>query len=218
MVEGWGHACALLAHPALEVGNERRDLLLPHGEALIGGQAVDGALGGEDRINPPHSLRGERRTGDLGQLEQLAPAMCPAGGLGVRAGLSPRRIEFVEPGIGIGLQDALVAGQVLLRLQEEALGELPPAIQRRLADLARALMANREPGGVSRVRLKAGATLVREWHGRYGYRRAAGRHHRDTRNSQQACQSRRSGWRWRSAIPCLPSNSDLAPFAAARFG
>jgi hypothetical protein len=60
----------------------------------------------------------------------------------------------------------LLQRSIAHRLQEEALGGLPPAVQRRLAALVRALAANREPAGASRVKLKAGATLVREWHGR----------------------------------------------------
>jgi hypothetical protein len=100
------HAGALFTHPDLEPGDEGCDLLLSHGQALIGGQAVDGALGCEDRVDPPHRLGGERGTGDLGELEQLAPAMRPARGLGDRAGLAAWRVELVEPGIGVGLQDA----------------------------------------------------------------------------------------------------------------
>lgn len=111
-----GHPGALLAHPGLEFGDEGCDLLLPQGQALLGRQALDGALGRKDRVDPPHRLGGQRGTGDLGKLEQLAPAMRPAGGLGDRAGLAAWRVEFVEPGIGIGLQDALVAGQVALRM------------------------------------------------------------------------------------------------------
>ena len=48
----------------------------------------------------------------VGQLEQFAPAMRPARGLQDRAWLSPWRIEPVEPGISIRLQNAGVIGQM----------------------------------------------------------------------------------------------------------
>jgi hypothetical protein len=111
-----GHAGALPAHPALELGDERGDLPLPNGEALIGGQAVDGALGGEDRVDLPHRLGGERGAGHFGQLEQLAPAMGPTRCLRDRPWFACGRVELAEPGIGIGLQDALIARQVPLRV------------------------------------------------------------------------------------------------------
>ena len=44
-------------------------MLLPHGQALVGWQAVDGALGVEDGIDPAHGLSGQRRAGELGQVK-----------------------------------------------------------------------------------------------------------------------------------------------------
>jgi hypothetical protein len=42
--------------------------------------------------------------------------MRPARGLGDRAGLAAGCVEFVQPGIGVGLQDAGIAGQMPLRV------------------------------------------------------------------------------------------------------
>ena len=83
---------------------------------LSGGQAVDGALGVEDGVDAPHRLDGERSARHLGQLEQLAPAVRPTRGLGDRPGFSTRLVQGVVPGIGVGLQDAGIAGQVPVRV------------------------------------------------------------------------------------------------------
>ena len=110
------HPAPLLSHPGSEFGDQRGDLRLPYGEALLGGQAVDRPLGVEYRIDPPHRLGSQRRAIDFGELEQLAPAMRPARRLADRSRPTPRRVEGVVPGIGIGLQDPRVAGEVPLRM------------------------------------------------------------------------------------------------------
>ena len=53
-------------------------LLLADGQALLGRQAVDGALGVEDGVDPPHRLDRERRLGEIGQLEEVAPCRAPS--------------------------------------------------------------------------------------------------------------------------------------------
>ena len=60
----------------------------------------------------------------------------------------------------------LLLRSIAHRLQEDALGGLPPAAKRRLASLDRGLAAKGEPAVAPAVRLKPGTTLVREWHGR----------------------------------------------------
>lgn len=60
----------------------------------------------------------------------------------------------------------LLLRSVAHRLQEEALGELSPAVQRRLAGLARSPAGDGEPAPPAAIRLKPGITLVREWRGR----------------------------------------------------
>jgi hypothetical protein len=44
-------------------------VLLADGQPRLGGQAVDGALGVKDGVDPAHCLDGEWRARQLGQLE-----------------------------------------------------------------------------------------------------------------------------------------------------
>jgi hypothetical protein len=53
-------------HPGLQLRHQRRHLVSTHGQALLDGQAVNGPLGVEDRVNPSHRLGSERRFGELG--------------------------------------------------------------------------------------------------------------------------------------------------------
>src|SRR5689334_11273023 len=55
---------------------------------------------------------GQRRLSEVGQLEELAPAMAPARRLGDRPWLAPAIVEIAEPGIGIGLKDTGVSGEM----------------------------------------------------------------------------------------------------------
>ena len=66
----------------------------------------------EHLVDAAHGLGRERRPGDLGQLEGFPPEVGPAGGLGDRPGLAVGPVELAEPGIGVGLQDPGVGGQV----------------------------------------------------------------------------------------------------------
>ena len=109
-------------HPAFQLRHERRHLVLPHEEALLGRQAVEGPLDVEDRVDAPHRLGRERRLGELRQVEQLAPAVALAASLGHRTRSAARVVEFAEPAIGVGLQDAGIAGQVPLRVLAPAIG------------------------------------------------------------------------------------------------
>jgi len=44
-------------------------VLLPHGQALVGRQSVDGTLGIKDGVDPAHGLGRQRGAGELGQFE-----------------------------------------------------------------------------------------------------------------------------------------------------
>jgi hypothetical protein len=111
-----GHFAPRRAHPGFQSLHQRHDALLAHGEALLCRQAVDAALDVEDGIDPPHRLDGKRCACNLGQLEELPPPMCPTGRLGDRSRLARRRIELIESGIGISLQDAVISSQMLVRM------------------------------------------------------------------------------------------------------
>ena len=94
------------AHPVFELGDKRCDPGLAKGVALIGGLAVDFPLCREDRVDPPHGFDCEWRLAQFRELEEFAARMGPASCLGDRTRLARRVIETVEPGIGVGLQDA----------------------------------------------------------------------------------------------------------------
>ena len=53
---------------------------------------------------------------DVGQLEELAPRMGPAQRAGDRPRLAVRAVEVVVAAVGIGLEDALPAGEVPVRV------------------------------------------------------------------------------------------------------
>ena len=100
------------AHPVFEIGDERPALSLARRQPVAGRHAVDLALDGEDRVDPPDRLDRQRRLAQIGQLEELAPAMAPARRLGDRPRLAPAVVEIAEPGIGIGLEDPGIAGEM----------------------------------------------------------------------------------------------------------
>ena len=102
------------AHPDLQVGNQRCDAIPAHGQALIRRQAVDRALGVEDGVDPPHSFNSEWCLGNLCQLEKVAPPVGPTPSRHQRFRLAQRRIEIVEPGVGVSLEDAAVSTQMPL--------------------------------------------------------------------------------------------------------
>ena len=67
------------AHPPFELADERPDPFLAEHEPLLGGDTVDLALDREDLVNAPHRFEGQRRFAEVGQHEEFAPAMAPAG-------------------------------------------------------------------------------------------------------------------------------------------
>jgi hypothetical protein len=105
-------AGAFGAHPLFESGDNWPAFSPSHQQALGGRHAVDLALDGEEFIDPTDGFDGQRRPPEIGQLEELAPPMAPARRLGDRPGLAPAVVEVAEPGIGVGLQDAGVSGEM----------------------------------------------------------------------------------------------------------
>jgi hypothetical protein len=108
-----GETAPLAPHPELEVRDQRDDLGLPHGQTGAGVEAVDRPLGTKDGVDADYGLVRERRDrgclpaapgggGDVGELEELAPAVRPAERLGDRSGRAAVLVEAPEAGIGIG--------------------------------------------------------------------------------------------------------------------
>ena len=121
---------ALLAHPGLELGDERGTLGLARREPLIGVEAVDGTLDLEQRVDAPDGLERDGgdhggvlsfglasgARGDVGQHEELAPAMGPAARLQDKAWTSIGFVELAESAVSVGLQDPGVRGEMALRM------------------------------------------------------------------------------------------------------
>jgi hypothetical protein len=76
------HPAAHIAHPTLKIIHERGDLRLPHGATLFDGQAIDGALHVEDRVDPSDSFDRQRSLREFSQLEEVASAVRPTQRLG----------------------------------------------------------------------------------------------------------------------------------------
>jgi hypothetical protein len=120
--------CALGAHPDFEIGDHRGALLLPCGFAGGNVQAVDRAFDVEQGVDLADSLQRQRRDGrwcsvrrpspgagfDIGQHEELAPGMAPAGGFEDRPGTSVRFVQLAVSAIGVSLQDAAIVRQMAL--------------------------------------------------------------------------------------------------------
>src|SRR5262249_57398902 len=100
------------AHPLFEIDDDWLGFFLPHIQPVAGRQTVDPALDREDLVDAPNHLDGQWRLAEITQLEEVAPAMAPARRLGDRAGFAFAIVELAEAGIGVGLKDAGVAGQV----------------------------------------------------------------------------------------------------------
>jgi hypothetical protein len=129
-------------------GGDRR---LANGESFLGGRAVDHALGIEDRIDPSYRLdrqRGDHRQfaaglqADVGEDEELAPGMGPAGRLEHRTWLAIRLEEAVEPGIGVGLQDAGEAVEMAFGMLAGAILRIEEHCGRRIGSSEGAIVAD----------------------------------------------------------------------------
>lgn len=116
----------------MKILDQRPRSLLPHGKAGICVHAIDLALDIEDRVDPFHGFQGDGRdvmrgfvlahvARDIGQLEELAPCMAPAERAACRAGMTVSQIEAIVAAIGIGLQNALPACEMLVGVDHLAI-------------------------------------------------------------------------------------------------
>ena len=76
-------------HPSFELADKRPDPILADREPLLGHSAVDLTLDREDLVDPADRFDSERRFAKIGQDEEFAPTVAPAGRLGDRAGSAP---------------------------------------------------------------------------------------------------------------------------------
>src|SRR5262249_4732521 len=98
-----GELGALLAQPALQLGDQWATMLLAHAQTLLRRKTVDLALDGEQNIDALDRLGRDRRLGEPCEIKELTPAMRPAGGLDDRPSLAIGFVEPAEAGIGVGL-------------------------------------------------------------------------------------------------------------------
>jgi hypothetical protein len=103
-------------HPPFELADERPDAFLADREPLLGSDTVDLALDREDLVDAAHRFDGQRRFAEIGQYEEFASAMAPAGRLGDRAGPARGIVEIAKAGISIGLEDPGIAGEMPVAL------------------------------------------------------------------------------------------------------
>ena len=85
----------MLAHITLERGDEWLRAILPDRAPRVGRLAVDFALDGEQLVDTAHDLDGDRRLGELGEVEEVAPPVRPACGFDDRRWLAARGVEGV---------------------------------------------------------------------------------------------------------------------------
>ena len=83
---------------------------------MLGCGAIDLALDGEDRVDAAHRFDGQWRFAEIGEFEEFATAVAPAGSLGDWAGFALGVVEIAKAGIGIGLEDPGVAGEMPVRV------------------------------------------------------------------------------------------------------
>jgi hypothetical protein len=148
----------LLAHPTLQFGNEGCAPFLAHGQALVGGTAIDGALDLEQGVDPPHPFQRDGRDhrklamclaasglGDVRELEELAPTMGPTGGLKDRPAPSFGFIKGIVAAIGVGLQDAGPPLQMLSRMLAAAVARIIEHRRRRRRSREWSIVAHIRP-------------------------------------------------------------------------
>ena len=147
----------MVAHIALECGDEGLRSLLPDRAPHLGRFAVDCALDGEQFVDAAHGLDGDRRLGELRQVEEVAPPVCPARGFHHRRGLAALS-EGVVAGKRVGLHDARPGNEYLARILAVARGRVVKQCRRRPLAAERPIVAHVDPEP-ARARLDLGEHL-----------------------------------------------------------
>ena len=129
----FGDPGALQAQPGLQLADEWAAALVANAHALLRRHAVDLTLDGEQGIDALDRLDRDRSLVDARQIEELAPRMCPAGRLDDLSRLAVGLVQSVEPGIGVRLHQAGVAGQMLFGMLAAAVARVEEHRRRRIA-------------------------------------------------------------------------------------
>jgi len=105
-----------------------------------------------------------RTASNCGQLEGLARQLADLGRLDGK-GLKERWLKLYGAQPPRGISPSLLVRAIAYRVQEKALGGLKPSTRRLLQRIATDANARRATLSTSQGRVKAGAVLLREWHG-----------------------------------------------------
>lgn len=100
------------AHPLFDISDKRLGSPLPRHQPVASRIAIDRPLDGKQLVGAANRINRQRRFPEVGLLEEAAPAVAPARRLGDRAGFPVAAVELAEPGMGIGLQNAGITGQM----------------------------------------------------------------------------------------------------------
>ena len=131
------------AHPVCKIADQWRDAVLAGSAPVTSGDPVEFTLDREDRVDAPHGFDRQRRFAGVGEDEEIATAMAPAQRLGDRPRPSLGIVELAEPGIGVGLEDSGIAGQMpawmltaaVARVIEDRSGRIRPAERPIVSDI-----------------------------------------------------------------------------------
>ncbi len=150
---------AVLEHPGFKISDQRRAQFLPHLPPPFDTLAVDRALDLEQRVDAPDRLQRQRRDHTRrfslrpcgGRWLRCRPARRMADERAPSSRLDDRRrpalgfVQFVVPGIGIGLKDAGIAGEVLNRMCTAAVARIVEHRGRRRRAAERPVVAHINP-------------------------------------------------------------------------
>ena len=101
-----GQLGALLGEPGFEIFNKGTRALLSFGKARQSGQPIDLTLDGEQLVDTPNGLDGDRRFLQRGEFVKLSPGVAPAGGLDNGRWLARSIVKLAIARISVGLHDA----------------------------------------------------------------------------------------------------------------
>ena len=112
---------------------------------MLARDAVDLALDGEEGVDAFDCLDRNGRLGDPRKIEELAPCMGPACGFNNGSRFAALLVEPVKAGIGVGLHQACIARQMLLRVDARTIARVEEQRGRRIGSAKRPVVANISP-------------------------------------------------------------------------
>src|SRR6516165_9986296 len=156
-----GHAGELVLEPYLEREDEWSAAFLAHRAALVGARTADRLLDRVERRDALERFAGDRRVAALGEVEEVAPQMCPAEGQRDRLAGCLVGDAFVGR-VAVALHDAAIAIEQLERVDRTATRRIAEGDGRRVGPAPRPVI----PGNGPEVSLLGAAAAGIE-HARY---------------------------------------------------